>query len=87
LAEFCSFDVSLDDTLRDHIVCGINDEQLQRQLLGESKLTLKKAIEIALSYETAIKNSHTPQGGIPGRRNAGCTQVEDQPRCLFVSML
>ena len=41
--------------LRDQIVCGINDEQIQRRLWGESKLTLKKAIEMATSYETAIK--------------------------------
>ena len=55
VGRICCFEAQLDDMLRDQIVCGINDEQIQRRLLGESKLTLKKAIEMATSYETAIK--------------------------------
>jgi hypothetical protein len=33
-------------------VCGINDEQIQRRLLD-----FKKAMEIATSVETAVKNA------------------------------
>ena len=36
IAEHCNFGESLDDMLRDCLVCGINDEQIQRRLLAES---------------------------------------------------
>ena len=45
IAEHCSFGDSLDDMLRDHSVCGINDTALQRRLLAEPEL----------SYQTAFK--------------------------------
>ena len=42
--------------LRDRLVCGINNEKIQRQLLAEPDLTLKKAEEIALAMELALKH-------------------------------
>ena len=48
IAEHCNFGELLDDMLlRDHLVCGINEEHTQRRLLAENKLTLKRALEIA----------------------------------------
>ncbi|KAL9976654.1 hypothetical protein ACROYT_G013977 [Oculina patagonica] len=41
--------------LRDRLVCGINDKKIQRRLLAERELTLKKAEEIALGEELAAK--------------------------------
>jgi hypothetical protein len=38
-------------------VCGLNDEQIQRRLLAESSLDFKKAMKIATSMETAVKNA------------------------------
>ena len=49
IAEHCSFGNTLEDMLRDRIVCGISDPQLQRRLLAESELTYKTAFEIAQS--------------------------------------
>jgi uncharacterized protein YjbK len=43
--------------LRDWLVCGINDEQIQRRLLAESSLDFKKAMKIATSMEAAVKNA------------------------------
>ena len=43
--------------LRDRLVCGVNDEQIQRRLLAESSLDFKKALKIATSMETAVKSS------------------------------
>ena len=34
LAQYCKFGASLNDLLRDRIVCGINDENIERRLLG-----------------------------------------------------
>ena len=43
--------------LRDRLVCGINDEHIQRRLLAEHSLDFKKALKIATSMETAVKSS------------------------------
>ena len=56
LTEFCEFGASLDDYLRDRIVCGIADDAIQRRLLSEPKLDLKKTLTIATTMETAVKN-------------------------------
>ena len=61
-AEFCNYGVNLDDTLRDRLVCGINDTSIQRRVLSEHDLMLKKAMEIALEMETAAKNAKSLQG-------------------------
>ena len=55
LAQYCNFGASLTDLLRDRIVCGINDDQVQRRLLSEKALTFEKALELAVSLETARK--------------------------------
>ena len=35
LSEHCKFEVTLDDMLRDRLVCGIRDVRIQRRLLGQ----------------------------------------------------
>ena len=56
LAEFCNFGASLNDMLRDRIVCGINSSKIQQRLLAEKDLTLEKAVNLAQGMETATKN-------------------------------
>ena len=41
MARYCDYGRSLDDMLRDCLVCGINDGKIQRRLLAEKDLTLK----------------------------------------------
>ena len=55
LTEHCNFGESLPEMLRDRLVCGINNKKIQRRLLAERELTLKKAEEIALGEELAAK--------------------------------
>ncbi|CAI5657334.1 unnamed protein product [Oreochromis niloticus] len=57
LSEHCEFGGVLDDMLRDRLVCGINDDGMQRRLLGEPTLDFKKALEIAQAIETAANNT------------------------------
>ncbi|KAL5463687.1 hypothetical protein EMCRGX_G032610 [Ephydatia muelleri] len=57
LSEHCEFGMSLEDVLRDRLVCGINKPSIQRRLLGEGGLTFKKALELSLSMELANKGS------------------------------
>ena len=57
LSEHCQFEDTLDDMLRDRLVCGISDGRVQRRLLAETNLTFKKAFELSLAAEVAEQNS------------------------------
>ena len=59
LAATCEYGALLDEMLRDRIVIGISDNQIQARLLRESKLTLQKALVICRSSEQA--NLHLQQ--------------------------
>ena len=61
IAEFCNYGESLNDMLRDRLVCGINDSAIQRRLLAENKLSFTKAMEISQGMEAATKNAQTLQ--------------------------
>ena len=56
LSEHCQFGTTLEDILRDRLVCGINDDRIQSGLLVERELAFEKAVEIALAHEMASKN-------------------------------
>ncbi|XP_060581109.1 uncharacterized protein K02A2.6-like [Ruditapes philippinarum] len=57
LAEHCDFQASLNNTLRDRLVCGLKDEHIQRKLLSMEDLSLKKAVETAVAMETATRDA------------------------------
>ena len=56
LTEHCNFGETLPEMIRDRLVCGINDEKIQRRLLAERELTFKKAVDISLAFESALKH-------------------------------
>ena len=58
LAEFCNYSDSLDDMIRDRVMCRIMNSKIQQRLLAEKPATLKRAVEIAQDMETA---SHTSE--------------------------
>lgn len=57
LSEHCEFGTNLKDSLRDRCVCGLAQENIQKRLLTEDKLTFDKAVEIALSMEIASRDA------------------------------
>ena len=57
LTEHCAFGDTLNDMLRDRLVCGINDARLQRRMLAETGLTFDKALTLATALEAADKNA------------------------------
>ena len=77
LAEHCNYGATLEEMLRDRLVCGINDEAIQKRLLAEPKLTYKKAIEMARGLETADKNVKLLKNGANGKREL--VQSGDNP--------
>ena len=56
IAGFCNFGESLEVVPRDHIVCGISDDGMQRWLLADSDLDYTKAVKIAINMEAAAKS-------------------------------
>ena len=57
LTTHCNFGSNLDETLRDRLVCGLNNQQIQKRLLAESKLKFSKAVDIAVAMETATRDA------------------------------
>lgn len=57
MSEHCNFEEKVNEHIRDRLVVGVKDEKIQERLLGERMLTLHKAIEIAVSMESARKYS------------------------------
>jgi len=57
LSRNCKFDRNLNEMLRDRIVCGINDTNMQRKMLAKKDLTFDDAFQIATSTEAAMKQT------------------------------
>ena len=64
LSTECEYGDSLNEMIRDRLVCGVNDGRIQRRLLAEPDLTFKKAMEIAQAMEAADKNVQEIQGSV-----------------------
>eukprot|EP00731_Ephydatia_muelleri_P018868 Em0011g908a len=47
--------------LRDRLVCGVRDPQLQKRLLAERQLTFSKALELAQAFESAESSARDIQ--------------------------
>ncbi len=57
LAEYCCFGDSLNDMLRDRLVCGVQDGGIQKRLLQESDLSFKQAFEMDRSSSKGSTSS------------------------------
>ena len=69
LSEHCEFGSSLDEMLRDRLVCGVNEDRIQRLLLAEPTLDLKRTLEIADGMETAAENVGDLKAEMPNTLN------------------
>ena len=69
MTEHCEFGTTLEDMLRDRLVCGIQHKRIQRHLLMESKLTFQKAVELAQSIESAEKDTEELQPSATGQED------------------
>ena len=69
LWENCEFGTNLNELLRDRVVCGTSDTKIQRHLLAEPKLTLKRALDLAIAIETSEKDALNLQKSNPQGNN------------------
>ena len=78
LSEYCEFGAYLEDALRDRFVCGLKSETVQKRLLTEKDLTFHKAVEYAVSAETATRDVQQLSGSL--KVHAMISQKGDQCR-------
>ena len=57
LTTHCEFGETLEESLKDRFVCGLQHEATQPRLLAEHALTYQKALEIAGGIEAADSNT------------------------------
>ena len=57
LRNFATHCVNLNEALRDRLVCGLRNMQIQKRLLSEARLKYSKAVEIAVVMKTAIRDA------------------------------
>ena len=58
LSEHCAFGNSLGDMLRDRLICGCNNERLQRQLLAKTPApSFEEVLTLAQAFESAEMNA------------------------------
>ncbi|PFX12679.1 Uncharacterized protein K02A2.6 [Stylophora pistillata] len=57
LATHCNFGTNLNEALREKLVGGLRNVQIQKRLHSEAKLKYSKALEIAVAMETAIRDA------------------------------
>ena len=81
LAVPCEFRETLDEALRDRLVCGLRDEAYQKRLLSEPELTLDKALQIAQSMETADVNARALRGSESGIHQMSKGGARSVPPC------
>ena len=66
LAKACQFTEGvLDEMLRDRLVCGIRDSNLQARLLSQPQLTLESALTLACASEAAVAQAQEIERGTP----------------------
>ena len=79
LATRCNYGDSLENMLRDRLVCGINDDSIQKRLLAERNLTYKRAVELARGLETADRNVKLLKSGATSHIKRE-TPLQDSPQ-------
>ena len=57
LSNDCDYGESLNEMLRDRLVCGVKDNRIQRRLLAEPELTFTIAMTIAQAMEATEMNA------------------------------
>ncbi|VDI15020.1 Hypothetical predicted protein [Mytilus galloprovincialis] len=57
LSLHCGFNADLKEKLRDRIVCGLKNLNIQKRLLSEKDLTYDKAVDIGVAMETVSKDA------------------------------
>ena len=72
----------MEETLRDRLVCGLSNEQIQKRLLAESKLKFSKAVDIAVAIETATRDATQIRSELRQEKPLGLDKMHDTEQTL-----
>ena len=76
LSEHCEFGVTLEDMIRDRLVCGVRSPKIQQRLLAETELSFDRALKIASAMERAEKNVCNIEGSSGLEKMEGLNKVQ-----------
>ncbi|KAL5473475.1 hypothetical protein EMCRGX_G027964 [Ephydatia muelleri] len=85
LAKTCEFKAFLDEALRDRFVCGLRAQSIQKRLLSEAALDLKKALEVAQGMEAAEQTTKHMHVDSPGVHSVEPNKKGNSPKPLALS--
>lgn len=57
LSKYCDFAATLEDNLRDQIVCGLRSDLIRQRLFAEDNLTYESAVKLASALEAAERDA------------------------------
>ena len=80
LSEHCDFDVTLEDMIRDRLVCGVRSPKIQQRLLAETELSFDMALKIASTMVRAEKNICDIEGLSGLEKMEGLNKVQEKTR-------
>jgi hypothetical protein len=63
LSKNCAFKATLDENMRDQLVCGIKSEIIRQRLFAEDYLTYNRVVKVALSLEAAERDAMAVERG------------------------
>lgn len=81
LAKYCEFKSTLDDNLRDQLVCGLKSEMIRQKLFAEENLPYNKAVSLALSLEAAERDASAVEPGNGEAAEVHKLNLDSCPRC------
>ena len=71
LSQDCEFGATLEEMVRNRLVCGIGDARIQRRLLSEDKLDFKRALELVQAIGNLLGHGGQDSGVDRTRPSAG----------------
>ena len=86
LAIHCEFGATLEESLHDRFVCGLQHEATQRRLLSESAQTYQRVVEIAKAMETADTNTKSFKVSEPPIRKVSRASLAAANACNAASV-
>lgn len=80
LARTCNFGQFLSEALRDRLICGMTNANIQKKLLSGEKITLEEACKIAMSMELASEETRALHD-VAGLRKDGNNADINKSQC------
>ena len=78
LSEHYDFVVTLEDMIRNRLVCGVRSPKIQQHLLAETELSFDWALKIASAMERAKKNVCNIEGSSELEKMEGLNKVQEK---------